>query len=77
MKVCLFNTENGLYQGEIFMEADKLEEEVGITPLHPPVYGSGQVPVFDFEKKEWVVIPMTVARQLLNIRPPRSRENLV
>ena len=66
MKAYLFNTENGLYQGETFEEADMLVNEDGITTIPPPHYEHGQVPVFDRQKKQWVVIPVTVARQLLN-----------
>ena len=77
MKAYLFNSATGLYAGEIFVEDDRLEEEDGITPLPPPAYESGQVPVFDRQKKEWTVIPTTIARQLLNISPPRSQENPV
>ncbi len=67
MKVYLFNDENGLYQGETFIKDDKLQGEEGVTQIPPPVYESGQVPVFDHLKKEWVVIPVTIAKQLLNI----------
>jgi len=77
MKAYLFNSETGLYEGEIFVEADKLQDEEGITPLPPPAYESGEVPVFDRGKKAWVVIPTAIARQLLNISPQRSQENSV
>jgi hypothetical protein len=77
MKAYLFNVETGLYAGEIFVETDKLEEEEGITAIPPPAYESGQVPVFDHQQQEWVVIPTTIARQLLHLSPPRSEENPV
>ena len=66
MKAYLFNAENGLYEGETFEQADVLVKEDGITPIPPPAYGHGQVPVFDRQKGAWVVIPVTTARQLLN-----------
>lgn len=66
MKAYLFNTENGLYEGEAFEDADMLQYEEGITPVAPPDYGHGQVPVFDPQKNEWTVIPVSIARQLLN-----------
>ena len=75
MKVYLFNTENGLYEGETFEEADMLQNEEGLTTIPPPEYEHGQVPVFDRRKKEWVVIPVSIAKQLLNIRTPESMEN--
>jgi hypothetical protein len=67
MKAYLFNEENGLYEGETFEQADMLVCEAGITPVPPPAYEHGQVPVFDRQKNTWVVIPVTLARQLLNI----------
>lgn len=67
MKTYLFNAENGLYEGETFEEADMLQYEEGITTVPPPDYGHGQVPVFDRQKNEWTVIPITIARQLLRL----------
>ncbi len=66
MKTYLFNTENGLYEGEAFEDADMLQYEDGITTISPPDYERGAVPVFDPQKNEWVVIPVNIARQLLN-----------
>jgi hypothetical protein len=68
MKAYLYNTENGLYEGETFEEADMLKYDEGITTVPPPDYGHGQVAVFDCGKNEWAVIPTTIARQLLNVR---------
>lgn len=67
MKVYLFNIENGVYEGELFEEVDRLVNEEGITTMAPPDYEHGQVPVFDRLKKEWAVIPVTIAKQLLHI----------
>ena len=75
MKTYLFNAETGLYEGETFEEADMLQYEEGITPVPPPDYEHGQVPVFDCQKNSWAVIPVTIARQLLNIRTSDSTEN--
>ena len=75
MKAYLFNEETGLYEGETFEEAGKLQHEDGITPIPPPDYEHGQVPVFDRQKNSWAVIPVTIARQLLNIRTSDSTEN--
>jgi len=74
MKIYLFNTENGLYAGETFEESDKLQHVEGITPVPPPDYEHGQVPVFDRQKNSWTVIPVTIARQLMNIRTSDSTE---
>jgi hypothetical protein len=67
MRVYLFNSENGLYAGETFEEPDKLRYEDGVTPVSPPDFAHGQVPVFDRRRNDWTVIPVTIARQLLNI----------
>jgi hypothetical protein len=65
MKAYLFNSENGLYEGETFEEAGMLQYEEGITAIPPPDYERGQVPVFDRRDKIWAVIPVTIAKQLL------------
>ncbi|HEY4744728.1 MAG TPA: hypothetical protein VIH45_08740 [Desulfuromonadaceae bacterium] len=67
MKAYLFNVDNGLYAGETFEVADMLVNEDGMTAVPPPDYAQGQVPVFDRQTKRWVVIPVTTARQLLNL----------
>jgi len=75
MKTYLFNSENGLYEGETFEEPDMLQYEEGITPVPPPDYGHGQVPVFDRRKNVWAVIPVTIARQLLGSSTSDVTEN--
>jgi hypothetical protein len=75
MKTYLFNAENGLYEGETFEDPDMLQYEEGITPVPPPEYEHGQVPVFDRQKNSWAVIPVSIARQLLNLSTSGSTEN--
>ena len=75
MKTYLFNAENGLYEGEAFEDPEMLQYEEGITPVPPPEYEHGQVPVFDRQKNSWAVIPVTIARQLLNISTSESTES--
>jgi len=65
MKAYLYHSEHGLYEGEIFEEADMLQYEDGLTTVPPPAYEPGQVPVFDRKKKAWSVISVNEARQLL------------
>lgn len=74
MKAYLFNSENGLYAGETFEEADMLTYEDGLTPIPPPDFTHGQVPVFDRQKNEWAVIPVAIAKQLLQ-RHDANRES--
>ncbi len=38
MKAYLFNTENGLYEGETFENADMLQYDDGVTKVQPPDY---------------------------------------
>jgi hypothetical protein len=77
MKVYLFHEETGLYEGETFEESGKLQSKNSITPIPPPDYGHGQVPVFDRRNGGWAVIPATIARQLLNISTSESTESKV
>ncbi|NTV50130.1 MAG: hypothetical protein HGB32_00750 [Geobacteraceae bacterium] len=67
MKAYLFNSENGLYEGETYEEAGMLQYEEGITLIAPPKFEHGQVPVFDRRKNDWAVIPVTIAKQLLRL----------
>lgn len=73
MKAYLFNSENGLYEGETFENADTLQHEDGMTPVPPPGYEHGQVPVFDRQKNEWAVIPIAIATQLLRLGGEENR----
>ena len=75
MKVYLFDTENGLFEGETFEEPDMIQYEEGITPIPPPEYKHGEVVVFDHRKNEWAVIPLTIARQLLYGNTSKPAEN--
>jgi len=75
MKVYLFDSESGLYEGETFEENAMLEYEEGLTTQAPPDFEHGQVPVFDRHSKQWVVVPVTVARQLLRNGGTGSREH--
>lgn len=74
MKTYLFNTESGLYEGETFENADSLQYVEGITPIQPPDFQHGQVPVFDRERQVWEVIPVGIARQLLNTQGCGAKE---
>jgi len=74
MKTYLFNVENGLYEGETFEEPDMLQYEEGITTVPPPDYEHGHVPVFDRQKNSWAVIPVSIARQLLNVSTSDTTE---
>ncbi|MDD2541519.1 MAG: hypothetical protein PHH28_10830 [Desulfuromonadaceae bacterium] len=66
MKVYLFNTHNGIFEGETFEEPDIVQYEEGMTPISPPEYEHGYVPIFDQKNNEWAVVPLTSVRELLN-----------
>lgn len=72
MKVYLFDTQNGLFEGEAFEDPNVLPYEEGITPVPPPEFEHGQVPVFDRSRNEWAVISVTIAKQLLIGVTPRQ-----
>jgi hypothetical protein len=71
MKIYLFDSETGIYEGETFEEAAMLQREDGLTTIAPPAYEHGQVPVFNRQKNVWTVIPIDIARQLL--KQPQCR----
>ncbi len=74
MKAYLFDTQTGLYAGETFIEADMLDYVDGISTVPPPEYGHGQVAVFDRERQAWALIPVSIARQLLNTNSDTATE---
>jgi hypothetical protein len=75
MKAYLFNNENGLYAGETYEKPDNFQYEEGITAIPPPDFEHGYVPVFDRRNNAWAVIPVTIAKQLLNIGTSESTES--
>lgn len=77
MKVYLYNVKTGVYEGETFEEAATLQHEDGLTIIPPPECGQGQLPVFDRQKEAWAVIPVSIARQLLNVSSSGSGESKV
>jgi hypothetical protein len=75
MKAYLYDVKTGVYEGETFEEAAMLQYEEGLTSVPPPEFEKGQVPVFDRRINSWTVIPVSIARQLLNSSSLRSKEN--
>lgn len=57
MKVYLFNTDSGLYEGEAFFDAREINEGVGATVKAPPERPFGQVPIYDQERGDWQLVP--------------------
>ncbi len=65
MKFYQFNEDTGLYEGEIFLDGDILPYISGVTTVVPPEYEQGEVPVFEIARQQWIVLPVSVIRQLL------------
>lgn len=72
MKAYMFNTANGLYEGEAFEEPDMLQYEEGVTTIPPPDYEHGQVPVFDRQNNVWTMMPVTIARQMFQFNDAKT-----
>ena len=57
MRVYYFDPRSGMYQGEDFTETLPAETATGMTPVMPPAYGKGQIPVFDAQNRCWQLVP--------------------
>ena len=57
MKVYLFDTTSGVYQGEDFLDPVELAETEGVTGQAPPPHEAGQVPVYNQAHAAWSLIP--------------------
>lgn len=69
MKIYQYEPETGVYAGELFEESVNLiHYSEGVTPIAPPPYESGQVPVFDMAQNKWELLPIRTVRQLLQIK---------
>lgn len=64
MRVFLFNSESGIYQGEDYVESSDADECEGMTTLPPPEKEPGQIPVYDLAAGRWeLVLPESVRWQ--------------
>lgn len=61
MKVFQFNMDNGIYAGELFEDEEQLRYVEGVTPVPPPPYENGYVPVFDRNTRAWSLLPNDIA----------------
>jgi hypothetical protein len=68
MKVYQYNTESGVYAGELFEDSVSIQYCEGVTTTPPPQYGAGQLPVFDMVRNKWELLPTETVRQLLQIK---------
>ena len=77
MKIYLFNPETGVYQGEDFSDDPSMCAErgalpPGATPLAPPPYGCGEVPVFSVTDNRWEIRPICAAAAAGSEEPCRQ-----
>ncbi len=74
MKVYLYDTSSGIYQGEEFV-ADLSElKDGGATVMAPPTCDKGFVPRFDEGAEGWVMTPHT-SKRLAELRSTRHTVN--
>jgi len=67
MKIYLFNTETGVYQGEDFADAMPMKPGCHLVPpdattIAPPSCGRGEAPVFDAASNRWEVRRLSAVR---------------
>lgn len=65
MKLYLFDSETGLYLGQDFGDKADINISEGVTDLTPPNYDHGEIPVFDFKIRKWVVVKTDKVRPML------------
>ncbi|GAW65433.1 hypothetical protein GPEL0_01f0314 [Geoanaerobacter pelophilus] len=56
MRVFYFSPESGIYQGEGFLDERDLETVDALTPIAPPRYRKGEVPVFSVTSQRWMIL---------------------
>ncbi|WP_083770215.1 hypothetical protein [Citrifermentans bemidjiense] len=56
MRVFYFSPESGVYQGEGFLDERDLERVEALTPIAPPRYAKGEVPVFNATTQSWMLL---------------------
>jgi hypothetical protein len=66
MKVYMFNVESGLYEGEAYEDDSLIKSVDGLTPIAPPKFEKGQVPVFNLNSQGWSVVPLFEMKKRLN-----------
>lgn len=67
MKAYMFDLESGMYQGEVYEDANLMKYVDGITTIPPLQYGDDEVVVFDQNEQKWSVKTISEMRKLLGI----------
>lgn len=75
MKVYQYNSESGVFAGELFEDSGNIQYSEGVTTLAPPPYERGQVPVFDMALNRWEILPTATVRQLLQLRRSEGQQD--
>lgn len=55
MKVYYYCPDNGVYQGEGFLDEKDLDDVEGVTAVAPPGYAKGEAPYFLVSCQRWAV----------------------
>ncbi len=63
MKVYLFDTASGVYQGEDFLDPTEFDEAEGATNQAPPPPEPGKIPVYDQATAAWKLVAATILRK--------------
>lgn len=66
MKIYFYDEDTGIFQGETFEGEKAVNFLAGATSVPPPAYGKGDIPVYDFSTKCWVVMSLADARRRLD-----------
>jgi len=69
LRVYCYSPETGVYQGEDFLDEREVDSTEGVTPIAPPIYVHGEVPVFDPSTQSWNLIKLTGKR----LPPPMNQ----
>lgn len=58
MKVYRFDTSNGTYLGEDFVDQNELGNDSGVTVIPPPEHVCGMIPCFVASSSTWRLVPI-------------------
>ena len=62
VRVYCYSPETGVYQGEDFLDEGEFDTIEGVTPIVPPIYARGEVPVFDPSTQSWKLVKLSRKR---------------
>ncbi len=63
-RVYYYSPETGVYQGEDFLDEREIDSTKGVTLLEPPLYGRGEVLIFDLISQCWNLVNINDIKKL-------------